>query len=515
MAAQSLPGSLVSIPTSDGYQLQAYVAVPQGNGPLPLVVMPSSWAENDAEYVGEANHLANDGFIVISYSSRGFGIGCSLDPQCGYVDIDGPLTIGDAGTVIDWALKNTPADANEIGISGISYGGGTSLLAAEHDSRIKAVAALSSWADLVASLGANQTPSSQGIGLLSLASHVGKPGMLMQQVNAKVDGLDFMGAVDVMLADANTPGRSASNGIGMLNANRPAVLLANAFEDSLFVPGQLVDFYNQLAVPKMLLLSHGDHTTAEMAGASGFPNEIYATVNAWFEHYLKGVRNGIEAQLPIRLKSQTGVWSTYADWDAIQKGSVVYSLTKPTGLFGILPTGSLSTAGSGSWQYGITGGYLTAATTGVALVSGALTGYLDLPPPVELALVNRSSAGVWTGPILGQTQNLMGMSSLQISVTPSTSQLTLIAYLYSVDPITGMGQLITWKPYTLLDAAVGRPQTVSMKLEATDWEIPAGHRLALVIDTSDIRYAGATPPGSAVTFSSSAAMPSTLTVSLH
>gem|GEM_PF-6969858 len=41
-AAQGLPGSLVSIPTSDGYRLQAYVAVPQGNGPFPLVVMPSA-----------------------------------------------------------------------------------------------------------------------------------------------------------------------------------------------------------------------------------------------------------------------------------------------------------------------------------------------------------------------------------------------------------------------------------------------------------------------------------------
>lgn len=99
--AQSLPGALVSIPTPDGYQLQAYVAVPSGSVPFPLVVMPSSWSESDTEYVGEANRLAGDGFVVISYSSRGFGLGCSLSPQCGYIDIDGPLTVGDASTVID------------------------------------------------------------------------------------------------------------------------------------------------------------------------------------------------------------------------------------------------------------------------------------------------------------------------------------------------------------------------------------------------------------------------------
>lgn len=514
-AAQSLPGSLVSIPASDGYQLQAYVAVPSGSGPFPLVVMPSSWSESDTEYVGEANKLAGDGFIVISYSSRGFGLGCSLSPQCGYIDIDGPLTVGDASMVIDWALQNTPADPNEIGISGISYGGGTSLLAAENDPRIKAVAALSSWADLLASLDANRTASSQAIGLLSFASYLGKPGALMRQVNRDVLASDYDAAVEAVLSDSATPGRSAINNVAAINANGPAVLLANAFEDSLFVPSQLVNFYNRLSVPKMMLLAHGDHTTAEMGGAMGFPNEIYAAVNDWFEHYLKGVQNGIDTQLPVQLKSQTGAWSTFANWNAAQQGAVTYNLTQPKGLFGILPTGSLTTGGGGNWQYGITGGYLTTATTGVALVSGALTGFLQLPPPVELVLVNRSNAGVWTGPVFTQTQNLMGMPSLQVTVTPSANQLTLIAYLYSVNASTGIGQLITWKPYSLRNVPVGVPQTVSMNLEATNWQIGAGNQLALVIGTSDIRYAGVTPMGSAVSFSASASTPSTLTVSLH
>ncbi|WP_284322447.1 CocE/NonD family hydrolase [Dyella acidisoli] len=513
--AQSLPGSLVSIPTADGYQLQAYVAVPSGSGPFPLVVMPSSWSESDTEYVGEANKLASDGFIVISYSSRGFGLGCSLSPQCGYIDIDGPLTVGDASTVIDWALSNTPADSNEIGISGISYGGGTSLLAAEHDPRIKAVAALSSWADLLASLDANQTASSQAIGLLSFASYLGKPGTLMQKVNADVLALNFDGAVQTVENDSATPGRSAINDIAAINANGPAVLLANDFEDSLFVPSQLVNFYSRLNGPKMLLLAHGDHTTAEMGGAMGFPNEIYTAVNDWFEHYLKGVQNGIDTQLPVQLKSQAGTWSTFADWNAVQQGAVTYSLTQPKGWLGILPTGSLSTGAGSNWQYGITGGYLTTATTGVALVSGALTGFLQLPPPVELALVNRSNASVWTGPVFTQTQNLMGMPSLHVTVTPTANQLTLIAYLYSVNASTGIGQLITWKPYTLRNVPVGVPQTVSMNLEATNWEIGPGNQLALIIGTSDIRYAGVTPVGSAVSFSSSAATPATLTVSLH
>lgn len=515
VAAQSLPGSLVSIPTSDGYQLQAYVAVPSGHGPFPVVLMPSSWGLNEAEYIGEANNLAADGFIVISYASRGFNIGCAIDPRCGYIDVAGPLTVGDASTVITWALNHTPADPNEIGMSGISLGAGTSLLAAERDPRIKVVAALSGWGDAIASLDANQTPSSQAVGLLSVGSLLGKPGPLMQQVNADVLLSNYAAAAQALEDDPDTPGRSPITGIAALNANGPAVLLANAFEDSLFPPGQLVDFYNRLTVPKMLLFTHGDHVTSELLGAFGFPNEVYAAVNQWFERYLKGVPNGIDTQLPVQLKSQTGVWSTFADWNAVQQGQVTYNLTQPTGWLGLAPTGSLSASPSGSWQCSVAGGYLSAATTGVALVSGALTGYLQLPPPTALALINRSTAAVWTGPVLTHTQTLAGLSPVQITVTPQTSQLTLIAYLYSVNASTGIGELMTWKPYTLLGATAGVPQTIDMNLEATDWEIPAGNQLALVLGTNDLRYAGVTPLGSVVTFSSNAIAPSTLTVTLH
>jgi predicted acyl esterase len=516
-AAQNLPGTLTSIPTSDGYQLQAYVAVPsgQGSGPFPLVVMPSSWASSYTEYVGEANVLANDGYVVISYSSRGFGTGCALNPQCGYIDIAGPLTVGDVSTVISWALDHTPSNPNEIGVSGISYGAGTSLLAAENDPRIKAVASMSTWADLLASLDANQTPSLQGIGILSFASYLGKPGTLMTQVNEDVLATNFEGAVQTVLDDPDTPEREPITNIAKLNANGPAVFVANDFEDSLFVPSQLINFYDQLTVPKMMMLSHGDHTTAELLGAYGFPNEIYAAVNQWFDHYLKGVNNGIDTQPPVQLKSQTGAWSTFANWNAVEQGAVTYKLTQPTSC-GLLYqcTGSLVTGSAGGWRYGITGGYLTVATTGVAIVSGALTGYLNLPPAVALSLVNRWNAGVWVGPMATQTQNLTGMPSLQLTVTPTSNQLTLVAYLYDVDA-SGIGQLITWKPYTITHVAAGVPQTIAMNLEATDWQVNPGDQLALVIDTDDLRYAGVTPLNSEMTFSASTAVPSTLTVSLH
>jgi hypothetical protein len=43
--------------------------------------------------------------------------------------------------------------------------------------------------------------------------------------------------------------RSPAASIDEINANQPAVFLANAFNDSLFPPGQLVDFFNRLKGP--------------------------------------------------------------------------------------------------------------------------------------------------------------------------------------------------------------------------------------------------------------------------
>lgn len=344
-----------TIPSWDGTPLGAFVIEPQdaGSGRYPLLVMPSSWAVPSVEYVGVAQTLAQRGYVVISYSSRGFW------ESGGSIDIAGPATVEDVSALIDWALDNTRADPERIGVSGISYGAGTSLLAAARDPRIKAVAALSGWADLQASLYSHDTPSAQGIALLVAAGlATGRPGAELATINRNVLVGNYQGAVDTLLPVAAQ--RSPASSVDEINANQPAVFLANAFNDSLFPPGQLVDFFNRLKGPKQLQLRHGDHALNEAFGALGIPNEVYAAVGDWFDHYLKGVANGIDRQAPVQLKSQKGSWSRYPDWQATNTGAVNYGLTAPTGL--LLPTGGLAENGGGTgWNYRIGSGLLTAA----------------------------------------------------------------------------------------------------------------------------------------------------------
>jgi len=77
--------------------------------------------------------------------------------------------------------------------------------------------------------------------------------------------------------------RSPATYLDAINANRPAVLMANAWGDSIFPPNQLADFFGRLAGPKRLELRPGDHAIAELTGILGLPNDVWTSVQRWFD----------------------------------------------------------------------------------------------------------------------------------------------------------------------------------------------------------------------------------------
>ena len=491
--------SYQSIPGDGGTPLRAFVITPNGPGPFPLLVMPSSWGAPDLEYVGEGAKLAyQDGYEVISYTSRGFY------DSGGQIDVAGAQTMADVSKVIDWALASTPADPDEIGVAGISYGAGQALLAAGMDPRIKAVAAMDAWSDLGVSLYPNQTVSSLGAdALLAAANLTGRPGPDLQTIEKDYAAGDIK---DILPLAAS---RSAANEIPAINHNGAAIMIANDWEDSLFPPAQLVSFYNQLTGAKRLLLEPGDHATASAPGAIGLPNEVWDSVANWFDHYLRGVDNGADTQAPIQLKpANGGSWEDYPSWDAVQAASHTYYLGGPGGLE---PTGSLSDSASTGWHSGIAAGVDTIADSGIPFLTGALQEYANIPAGVSIPLVARAFGAVWSGPGYANGLAVTGAPVLHTTVTPSAANTSLFAYLYDVDAL-GTGSLITSTPYSLLNATPGQARSVDIALQPISWIVPGGHHLALVVDTVDPRYTSSSGIGSSVTFSSPAGNPSSLTI---
>ncbi|MEU0054188.1 alpha/beta fold hydrolase [Streptomyces sp. NPDC006184] len=489
-AAEAAPSlRFVDITGDGGTVLKANVLTPAGadaSARYPLVVLPTSWGLPQVEYLAQAQKLADSGYVVVGYNVRGFW------QSGGRIEVAGPPDVADASRVIDWALAHTPADPRHIGMAGVSYGAGISLLAAAHDKRVKAVAALSGWADLIDSIYSGRTQHLQAAAVLDGAATL--TGHESPELRAIFDNLYSSNlSKEQEMIDWGRK-RSPVSFTDQLNANGAAVMLANAWGDTVFPANQYASFYEKLTGPKRLELRPGDHATPELTGLFGLPNDVWTDTERWFDHYLKGAGNGIEREQPVRLKPRSaGGYEGYPDWK-----SVAATRRK------------IALAGSPTIHANVDSG----ADGGIVFLSSILDQVAQLPPVASMPLLPRRWAAVWQSERYGSAQRVRGTANLHTTLTPTAESGTLIAYLYDVGPL-GLGKLVTHAPYTWHGRTPGAPFTVDLDLFSTAYDVPAGHRLALVVDTVDPLYLEHNPSGAQLTFSSPVDDPSYVSVPLR
>ncbi|CCB72935.1 MULTISPECIES: CocE/NonD family hydrolase [Streptomycetaceae] len=477
------------ITAKDGIVLKADVFTPapgtpgaDARGRYPAVVQPAAWGQPDLEYVMEGRRLAAEGYVAVTYTVRGFWL------SGGEVDVAGAKDVADISTVTDWTLAHTPADPGRLGMMGLSLGAGLTLMGAAFEPRLKAVAAMSGWGDLTDSLdGADTRHLQAAAGLTAIRLPAGRPGPPLRN------------AVSDLFADRDIPGlrawartRSPSTYADRINAHGTAVLLQNAWGDSIFNSSQITAFYQRLTVPKRLVMRPGDHATQEAGSLFGLPGPAWSTALGWFDHHLKGAPD--DTGLPVRLTVlRSGRQEQYAHWRDISTRTRRLPLAEPRT---------------------VTGGLDSGADAGTIEVSGLLDQVTGVPPLAEIPLLPATAAAVWQSPVYATTQHIRGIPRLHTTVTSSAPDGTAIAYLYDVNPL-GLGALVTHAPRTWSHRPPGHPFPLDLALYATAYDLPAGHRLAVVIDTQDPLYASASPLGSTVTFTSRPGSPSELDVPLR
>jgi hypothetical protein len=476
----------VDITAPDGVVLKANLVESTTAGRHPAVVFISSWGLNDDEYLVQASTLAGRGYTVLSYTPRGWwGSG-------GRIEVAGPKDIADLSAVLDWLVAHTGADPGRIGAAGVSYGSGIALIAAASDARIKAVAATSTWADLVEAMYGNHTRRPQAVWLLkALADLFGRPSDEMR------------GVIDDYFANRNLDGntgwgriRSASTYVDQINANHPAIFLANSYGDSLFPPNQLVDFYQRLTGPKHLEFAPGDHGLVEATGLFGLPNHLFDSMDRWFDRYLAGIPVTPEPPVVLRrLGNDTP--EGYPDWAHVAGSTIRYGLGAVRWWDGTGPL--VTTAPATGWSRTIWAGTDTTAGAGVAVLSNGFTTLTGIPPVVWLPSVNRINAGVWESDPLPGGAAIRGIGALHLALDTPPSQGTLVAYLYDSDGY-GTARLITHTPVTWLAPSA----VLDVPLPAIAYDVPAGHHLALVVDTKDPLYFDVNSWGTPITFTGAA-----------
>ncbi|MCP4109608.1 MAG: acyl esterase [Desulfobacteraceae bacterium] len=444
---------------------------------FPAIIFPNSWSVEEHEYIIQAKRFAEKGYIVFSYSSRGWGF------SGGQINTVGPLDMQDLSAIIDWIIANTPVDEANIGISGISYGSGIALIGAAHDSRIKTAAAMSCWGDIVEAFYGNETPRLVWGGILVTMGRL--TGRMHPEIEQNYN--DLLNNQNIEEITAWGMERSPISHTDEINRRGVPVYLSPNLQDEMFRPNSVMRYYSKLTSPKLMDITRGIHASSEGLGLVGIPNKVWDNVHDWMDHWLKGIDTGIMNRAPITLDiKDSDSHIELQDWPADEITSQSYYLGKRDGF--LIETGSLDNEPQTDTDSDeINSGILSGAHTGIPVISAGLEAHTPIQITTWVPGISQNKAIVYQTGEFGSSRLIAGIPTLDIWMEPSLPQAQIIAHLYDVNSL-GIGTLITHGPMTLHNAVPGQPVRLSFEMVVTAYEMPEGHKLAIAIDTYDVNY---------------------------
>jgi uncharacterized protein len=128
----------VRIPTASGDELEAWLYLPEGNGPHPAVVMAHGIGAIKAGGLAPfAERFREEGFAAIAFDYRNFG-GSGGQPR---EVLSVPRQRADYSTVIGWAIEQPYIDPRQIIAWGTSFAGMHVVELAGSDTRLAAAVA--------------------------------------------------------------------------------------------------------------------------------------------------------------------------------------------------------------------------------------------------------------------------------------------------------------------------------------------------------------------------------------
>ncbi|MEU6587156.1 CocE/NonD family hydrolase [Nocardia sp. NPDC046763] len=477
----------VQIPGAGGVELDALIAWPRAEGPHPLIVLPAGLDKTGWKmYSGAVVRLLLRGYAVVAYTERG------LPGSGGELTVAGPEDVADGYEVIEWALKHEElhADREKVGMAGISYGSGISQLVANAHPAVKAVVALSTWADLGKALYDNGTRHIMAAEALAGISD--RPSEDLQKV---LESFRANTDIDKVLDYARPRSPAEADQI------RPVPTFFTSFwHETIFPQNQLIDYFDRFPGPKRLDLAIGDHGAVEIPGLLlGVYARTTEAAYDWFDHYLLGVDNGIDSDGVVHTETMYSFTMTSSnDLSAWSNPVRRYHLSAPSGAS---PDGTLVTDQPASMSQSFRAGteQVQAATE---LVMDGFRERLLMPNRQPLADVDRTRAAVWHTRVFLRPRHIAGIPEIALTVTPSSTSATLITYLFDHNPVTGALRIITHAAATITNRGPEQTGTIRVPLQATDYRVPGGHRVVLIVDTNDHFYGDETEPGSVITLSS-------------
>jgi ABC-2 type transport system ATP-binding protein len=454
------------------------------NTPAPAILLSQGFGGDKTSLDSEARAFADHGYVVLTYSARGFGRSGGLihfaSPR--YEVRDGQKLIDYLANSSDVAKRDGRA---EIATAGSSYGGALSLLIAAADHRVDAVAADITWHDLSAALFPNNAGPPPGVfkklwagELFASAlpengqtSGCGRfaPDVCAAYQQSAATGLPTPALVRLMRQ------ASPASVLGQLDA---PTLLTQGEDDSLFPLSEADANARQLAAhgtPVRVVWRLGGHDTG--AGTDTATSEAIS----WFDDVFNG---GVGRQQPFRYNEQAAVVSA-ATGDAAEQ------TLQAAGYPGIdgTPRDTERVDVTGRPQM------VVAPPDGSPASITSVPGLSGLGPLVTRAFDQLPTAPGQTASFqsakLSRNVLIVGQPTVRLTVTARTSRdAVLFAALRDLAP-DGDEQLPSElvAPIRLTGLRPGAPRTVTVRLPAVVRNVQSGHRLVLTVSTTDFGYA--------------------------
>ncbi|MFI2640236.1 CocE/NonD family hydrolase [Streptomyces sp. NPDC018610] len=466
------------IVTGGGVRVDTSYFTPAGPGRHPAVLLGHGFGGSKDDVRQQAQDLARDGYAVLTWSARGFG------RSTGRIGLNDPKgEVADVSRLIDWLARRPqvrldgPGDPR-VGVAGASYGGAIALLAAGHDPRVDAIAPAITYWNLADALFPNGVFKKLWAGVF---------------INSGGGCARFEPELCRMYQRVAESGRPDAEARALLEARSPAAvagrikvptLLVQGQTDSLFPLGQADEAQKAIkagGAPVDVDWIAGGHDGGDLEGS-----RVQSRVKTWFDRYLKGDK-GADTGPAFRVTRTGGVDST--DGAALLRGASadtypgLASAPRAVALTGRAqrvqnPAGASPPAVSSLPGLGAAGGSLarlSAIGVGVSLdFPGQYAKFDSAPMTADLRVT--------------------GSPTVTVHVTSTSDDAVLFAKLYDVGP----GEARPVLPAQLVDPVrVGGAKAgkdVALTLPAIDHEVQKGHRLRLVLASTDLAYASPSAP---------------------
>ncbi|MFI7275124.1 alpha/beta fold hydrolase [Streptomyces sp. NPDC049879] len=464
-----------------------------GDARRPAVLVAHGFGGSKDDVRDEAEDLARAGYAVLTWSARGFGA------STGRIGLNDPdAEIADISGLLDWVADRPEvlldADGDpRVGITGSSYGGAAALLAAGHDDRVDAIAPRITYWDLADALFPGGVFKSLWAGILFTtgSTETGAAGETGEEPVSEPGCGTFTADLCELYERVAVAGAPDDAALALLHDRSPAAvadridvptLITQGQHDSLFPLGQADAMATAIA-------ANGAPVSVDWvwAGHDGGVSEAGRTegrITDWFDRYLRE-DPGADTGPAFRVTRVTGFDSTNGDTLLRSASGGHYP-----GLGGTEDV-TVPLDGDPATFVNPPGGAppSVSAVPGLGNVVGSLAGIglgLSLDFPGQYAQFDSAP--------LDRTVHVTGSPTVRVRVTADTPSVVLFAKLYDVSPDGGQQSLPAQLVAPVRLDGTDEGVTADLTLPAIDYPFADGHRMRLVLSTTDMGYASPAQP---------------------